>query len=186
LALVCACAFALTGGPGAATASAPNARATRGCAGADLHPSAANAGAVDAATLCLIDAIRASHRLRPLRTNRSLGGVASSQASTMVDSDYFADDRPSGQTPMALIGVSAYSAHAEAIAVGQNIAWGTGSHATPRHIVAEWMASPPHRAVILTRQYRDVGIGMTPALPSVLGAGRRGATYAVEFADRRY
>jgi uncharacterized protein YkwD len=33
--------------------------------------------------------------------------------------------------------------------VAENIAWGTGPRSTPRSIVADWMASPEHRANIL-------------------------------------
>ena len=102
----------------------------------------------------------------------------------MVRWDYFADVRPSGQTPLSLVGVTRYPAHTAGIAVGQNIAWGTGAYATPEHIVAEWMASPPHRAIILTGYYRDAGVAARPALPGVLRAGRSGATYAMEFGAR--
>ena len=44
------------------------------------------------------------------------------------------------------------------------------------------MASPTHRAIILSAAYRDAGVGLRPALPRVLRAGSRGATYAMEFA----
>lgn len=156
------------------------------CAGASLRPTSANAAAVDHATLCLVDQIRAAHRLRPLHSNGELLGVADSQVSTMVSWNYFADVRPSGQTPLSLIVVTSYPAHTAGIAVGQNIAWGTGPYSTPGHIVAEWMRSPPHRAIILTGEYRDAGVAVKPALPGVLGAGHRGATYAMEFGVRRF
>jgi uncharacterized protein YkwD len=169
-----------------ASPNAPASATTPTCPGANLRPGFRNAAAVDAATLCLIDAIRAAHQLQPLRINGELGAVAASQVRTMVRVDYFADDRPSGQTPLSLIGVTRYPAHSAAIAVGQNIAWGTLADATPAHIVAEWMASRPHRAVILTGEYRDAGVAVVPRLPGVLRVGSSGATYAVEFADRRY
>jgi hypothetical protein len=38
--------------------------------------------------------------------------------------------------------------------------------------------------VILTGEFRDAGVGVSPAVPPVLGHGARGATYAVEFAVR--
>jgi uncharacterized protein YkwD len=155
------------------------------CAGANLLPSAANARAVDAATLCLIDQLRSARGLRPLRANRELAHVATSQVTSMVRDDYFADDRPSGQTPMALVAVTHYPAHAARVAVGQNIAWGTGVDATPAHIVAEWMASPPHREVMLSGSYRNAGVGVTPAVPELLRTSDRGATYAIEFGARR-
>jgi uncharacterized protein YkwD len=156
------------------------------CAASGLHPRGANAALVEHATLCLVDQIRAAHRLPALHANQQLLGVASSQVSTMVSWNYFADVRPSGQTPLSLVVVTRYPAHAADIAVGQNIAWGTGPYSTPAHIVAEWMRSPPHRAIILTGEYRDAGVAVTPALPSVLRAGHRGATYAMEFGVRRF
>jgi uncharacterized protein YkwD len=156
----------------------------RTCTDTNLLPSATNGAAVEKATLCLIERIRAAHHLGDLRANHELRSVAASQVRSMVAGDYFADDRPSGQTPLALVTVSRYPAHSRALAVGQNIAWGTGGYSTPAHIVEEWMASPPHRAVILTCEYRDAGVAITPALPSVLDVGDSGATYAMEFAAR--
>jgi uncharacterized protein YkwD len=156
------------------------------CHGATLRPTPANASAVEHATLCLVDQVRVANHLQALRSNDELVGVAVSQVSTMVSWNYFADVRPSGQTPLALVVVTRYPVHAANIAVGQNIAWGTGPYTTPAHIVAEWMHSPPHRAVILTGEYRDAGVAVTPALPGVLRAGHRGATYAMEFGVRRF
>jgi len=163
---------------------APHTAQAAGCSGARLLPSAANARAVDTATLCLVDQVRAAYQLRALRANGELGRVAFSQVSSMVRFDYFADVRPTGQTPMSLVVGTRY-AHASSISVGQNIAWGTGSYATPAHIVAEWMASPPHREIMLSGEFHDAAVGVTPVLPSVLHAGHRGAVYAIEFARRR-
>ncbi len=157
-----------------------------GCLNANLHPTAKNAAAIDKSILCLVDQIRRAHGLPVLHANGALGSVAASQAVTMVKADYFADIRPTGQTPLALVTVTSYPEHTEAVAVGQNIAWGTGGLATPAHIVAAWMASPPHRANILSREYRDAGVGVTPAVPSVLRVGHQGATYAFEFGVRRF
>lgn len=156
------------------------------CPGANLRPTGANAAAVDAATICLIDQIRIAHHLRPLRSNSELGTVAASQVSSMVHRNYFADVRPTGQTPMALVGVTRYKAHTAGISVGQNIAWGTGGLASPARIVAAWMASPPHRAIMLSGEYHDAGAAVAPQLPSVLHVGHRGAVYAIEFGARRF
>ncbi len=141
---------------------------------------------MERATLCLINEIRVAHGLRALHANRYLLGVAASQVTTMLSWDYFADVRPTGQTPLSLVGVTRYPAHAAGFAVGQNIAWGTGSLSSPEHIVAEWMGSAPHRAVILTAQYRDAGVAAKPAVPGVVSSGRSGATYAMEFGVRRF
>jgi uncharacterized protein YkwD len=177
--LVCALALLVAAASTDASTSSP-------CRGANAHPTSADVPAVNAATLCLINQVRAAHSLRPLRANRELSHVAASQVIHMVRADYFADDRPTGQTPLSLVAVTRYPAHAADFAVGQNIAWGTGSYTTPAHIVAEWMASPPHREIMLATEFRDAGVAVTPAVPTVLRANRRGATYAIEFGVRRF
>jgi len=155
------------------------------CPGAELLPIQTNARTIDKATLCLIDQIRAAAGVPALRANRELGAVAGIQVSSMVRWNYFADTRPGGRTPLSLVVVTHYPANTAAIGVGQNIAWGTGGDATPAHIVAAWMASPPHRALILSSEYRDAGVAVKAAVPSILDVGEQGATYAMEFAVRR-
>jgi uncharacterized protein YkwD len=162
------------------------AHAANSCPGEGMRPNARNTGAASRATLCLVNQIRAAHHLHALSANPQLAGVAASQVRTMVSWDYFADVRPTGQTPLSLIATSAYRTSRAELSVGQNIAWGSASFSSPRHIVGEWMASPPHRAIILTAHYRDGGVAVKPALPGVVGAGSRGATYAMEFAVRRH
>jgi uncharacterized protein YkwD len=154
------------------------------CAYANLRPTSANVAIVDAATLCLIDRLRTAYHLRALRSNHELQIVAGSQVSGMVSHDYFGDNSPSGQTSGTLIAALPYGAHATSLATAQNLGWGTLSAATPAGMVTAWMHSPPHREVILTGEFRDAGVGVSPAVPSVLGHGERGATYAVEFAVR--
>ncbi len=154
------------------------------CPGSGLRPSAANLAIVDSATLCLVNRVRTAHRLRPLRANAELAGVASGQAGSMVRWDYFADVRPTGQTPLALVSATRYPADAASVLVGQNIAWGTGGWATPAHVVACWLQSAAHRAIILDGGFTDAGVAAVPAVPTVVGLGLQGATYAMEFGAR--
>lgn len=193
--VACACAFAaalltcvaaLAAHTGRRPEEARPAAAGSPCSGEGLLPTAANVRAVDAATLCLVNRLRGARGLRSLRANGELRRVASSQVDTMVSHDYFADDRPTGQTPLSLVAVTRYPVHTDGFAVGQNIAYGTGSDTTPAHIVEEWMASPPHREIMLSGEYRDAGVAVTPAVPAMLGAGGHGATYAIEFGVRRF
>jgi uncharacterized protein YkwD len=178
--LVCMCALA------AHCVSAAKASQSQPCHGANLHPSAKNWPTIDAATLCLVNEVRIAHGLRSLHANPELGRVAASQVTSMIARDYFSDDRPTGQTPLSLVAITRYPAHAAEFAVGENIAWGTGSFTTPAHIVAEWIASPPHREVMLSPEYRDAGVAVIPAIPAVLDAGHQGATYAIEFGMRLF
>ena len=69
-------------------------------------------------------------------------------------------------------------------AAGETLAWGSGDAATPHGVVAMWMVSPPHRAVLLDRDYRDAGIGV--ALGSPFGGSRgESATYVGELGTAR-
>jgi uncharacterized protein YkwD len=118
-----------------------------------------------------------------LRLNRALQAVATGQAADMVRGHYFGDDSLSGRTPLARILASRYPTQAPSphILTAQNIAWGTGSKATPAGIVRGWMESPPHRRIILTGSYRDAGVGVASSVPSVLHRWSLGGTYVVEF-----
>jgi uncharacterized protein YkwD len=165
----------------AAMLFAPSALA---CKGTSLQPTRANLTRVTAATLCLIEHERLTYRLEPLRANGSLRRIGSKQASEMVIGEYFGDDSLSGWTPMQRIEASAYAASARSVSAGQNIGWGSGALATPAAMVRAWMLSPPHREIMLSGGYRDIGIGIAPAAPQRSTEGLPGATYAVEFASR--
>jgi len=154
------------------------------CPGADLRPGPADAAAVDAATVCLINQARTARHLHAVRANRYLQRVASGQVRQMVRWNYFADAPPSGRSAARLIASSRYAAHSAGLSTGQNIGWGTGANATPASLVRAWMASPPHRALILAGAFQDVGVAISTRLPTMLDRGAGGALYAVEFAAR--
>jgi uncharacterized protein YkwD len=167
---------------GASAASAHGGGA--GCRGANVRPNSTDLAAVDAATLCLIDGVRRAHALAALRANRELAGVAAAKVTSMVRDDYFADVAPSGRTPLSLVAATRYRAHAARVAVGESLAWGAGGEATPAHVVARWLASPPHREILLSGGFRDAGVAAIPAAPALVHAGRSSATYAIELGAR--
>lgn len=156
------------------------------CAGTRLRPTDTNLARVRAATVCLIDRARRAAHLEALRSNRSLQSVAVGQSLEMVLGDYFGGDSRSGATPMRRIVATRYPAHSVSISTAQNIGWGTGTDATPAEMVDAWMRSPAHREIILTQEFREIGVGIAPAAPAVLAGGRPGATYAVEFGARHH
>ncbi|HTR89925.1 MAG TPA: hypothetical protein VMG62_07430, partial [Solirubrobacteraceae bacterium] len=121
LALAGALALSTGGAPAAATSGRePGSTGAEACVGANLTPSASNTATVDTATLCLVDGIRQAHHLRALHFNGVLQLVANSQVRAMVSLDYFADMRPSGITPAALIARSAYGRHANGLITAEN------------------------------------------------------------------
>jgi uncharacterized protein YkwD len=165
-------------------ASASAATIHSSCKDAALRPTRIDIAHVQAATLCLIERERAAYHLELLRNNSSLRQIATSQAKAMVVGDYFGDNSPSGTTPWQRITTSAYASGAHNLAAAQNIGWGTSQIATPAGMVSMWMRSAPHRRIMLTSGYRDIGIGVAPAAPTILTGGAPGATYTVEFAAR--
>jgi len=154
------------------------------CQNVNLIPSGSNLASIDSATLCLMNRVRSLRHLAPLRWNPQLQRVATGQAADMVLGDYFGDNSRSGQTPLARILASRYPDGAVRLYTAQNIGWGTGAGGTPAGMLRAWMLSPPHRKIILTRDFRDVGIGVTPAVPAAIDRGIGGATYTVEFGVR--
>jgi len=136
--------------------------------------------------LCLMNRTRAHFGLRPLRTNRCLHRVAARHAHDMVNRRYFAHTTPNGWDPGRRARASGYVPRRAAWIVGENIAWGVAGAARPNWVVRAWMHSPPHRHNILSRHFRDVGIGVARGVPV---RGFRGvrlrATFSVEFGAHR-
>jgi uncharacterized protein YkwD len=163
---------------------APPRRAPTSCPNAQLQPTRANLAAIDAATFCLIEQVRAANHLQPLLYSPPLQGVATGQTRDMVAGDYFGDNSISGLTPMQRILATPYPSHAKRVNSAQNIGWATGPLATPAAMVQAWMHSQPHREIILTARFRDIGVGVMPAAPSSLARGLHGATYTLELGQR--
>lgn len=177
-----AVACAVLGANGALGVAATRA-ASRRCRGALTLPTRSNLTLIDSAVTCLIDHERAHNRLPALQSNPDLHGIASNLSMEMARHGYFGDNSVTGQTPWQRITESPYAVGAQVVAAAQNIGWGTGGLATPQGVVDEWMRSPPHRLIILTGDYRDVGVGAEPLAPSSVTHEKPGATYAVEFAE---
>jgi len=152
------------------------------CAHAQLKPTARNLKLIRAATLCLINRERTAHGEHPLHPNARLRRAAQAHSASMAFGDYFQHYGPQGQTPLSRIRAAGYiSSSRMGYEVGENIAWGTLSYATPRAIVAGWMASPGHRANILDPRFRETGIGVSPHPPTSLAHGQAGAIYTQDF-----
>jgi|SRR5580692_8103751 uncharacterized protein YkwD len=152
------------------------------CANAGLMPTTANLKLIRAATLCLVNRERTLRGERPLRPNARLRRAAQAHSRSMAFDDYFEHIGPRGQTPLARMRAVGYiSSSRVGFEVGENIAWGTLSLATPHAIVASWMASPGHRANILDPHYRETGIGVSPHPLSSRARGQAGAIYTQDF-----
>jgi uncharacterized protein YkwD len=166
----------------AATPGLQSAHAARACAGANRVPTGSNLAVVAHSTLCLLNVQRSANGLRRLKASRTLARSARRYARAMVAHRFFSHVSPAGQTLEARISRSGYLRGATGWAYGENLAWGSGSRATPRQIVTAWMASPGHRANILSARWRNIGVGIAPGAP-VAGVGHA-ASYVTHFGWR--
>ena len=148
------------------------------CENTDVDPTGANEAVVRAAILCLHNQIRAERNLPLLRENARLRRAAVGHSADMVSRGFFEHTTPNGVTMVDRIMASRYASPRFGWAFGENLAWGTGNLATPRAIMKAWMESPGHRANVVKRAYREIGIGVVTGVPSDRGAG---ATYTADF-----
>jgi uncharacterized protein YkwD len=164
-----------------ASARRPARAADRDCPNADLVPAPGNLAAVRAAVLCLHNKVRAQHGLPALRDDADLRHAAAGHSGDMVDRRYFEHTTPGGRTMVERIVGAGYVRANAAWMLGENLEWGTGSLATPRGAVRAWLDSAPHRANLLKRGYREVGIGVALGVPT---GKDDGATYTVDFGTK--
>jgi uncharacterized protein YkwD len=162
---------------GLAAASPAPAGAASPCGGSKL-PSELTDATLRWSTVCLINAERTARGVRPLRLDRRLGTAARRHSQDMVAKRYFAHESRSGARFSARIARTGWMNGRGAWSVGENIAWGSGTQATPRSIVAGWMRSAGHRHNILNAKFHVIGLGIARRAPVGNDAG---ATYTTDF-----
>jgi uncharacterized protein YkwD len=162
----------------ALAASAPAQASPRPCANATAAAAQASPQSVSDAVRCLVNAERAAKGLPALRDAPALRRAATRHARDMVIRGFFEHVSPGGAT----VSDRAHRAGYSGLTLGEDIGWGTGELATPAAIVDAWMHSPPHRAIILHRRFREIGVGVTPGTPE--DASASGAVYVIDLGRR--
>ncbi len=110
--------------------------------------------------VCLVNRIRAAHRLAPVRLSRPLGAAAMRHSTDMVSNKYFAHDGVGGDDLTARARDAGYPATRT---VSEALVW--CMDASPAFLSSTLMASPPHRRILLTRRARDIGAGLVLGAP---------------------
>jgi uncharacterized protein YkwD len=157
---------------------APKAHVAQTCANTDVMPTEQNIELVRAALLCLHNQIRAQNDLPALKDNMKLRKAAGGHSSDMVDEGYFDHTSPDGETFVDRILGAGYAKRTDGWTLGENLAWGTGDLSTAQGVMNAWMNSPGHRANILKRSYKEIGVGIRLGVPSDATVG---ATFTTEF-----
>jgi uncharacterized protein YkwD len=128
---------------------------------------------------CLHNEQRAGHGLPALRYETRLQTAAQGHAADMVERGFFAHETPEGLGPEERALNAGYPT--KQYSSGENLAWGTGSEASPVEVVDGWMHSRGHRENILRDAFTHMGVGVVVGVPEEPGAALSGATYAVSF-----
>jgi uncharacterized protein YkwD len=135
--------------------------------------------------LSLINNARAARGLHRLALRTTLCSAARAHSLSMLRLSYFSHSSASGETFAQRILRYGYSRTSCSYwGVGEVIGWGAGNTAgSARAVFRAWMRSTAHRTVILTRRWRDVGIGR--ALGSYTGIADV-RMFTVDFGRRIY
>jgi uncharacterized protein YkwD len=124
----------------------------------------------------LVNRIRGRYGLRKVKASRTLAHAASDHTGDMLRADYLSHNSSDG-TPMP----TRVRRYTGARWVGENIAVTARRRGVARRVVRMWMASPSHRAVLLSPNSRRIGVGRE--------RGRLGSAaysvFTVDFASSR-
>jgi len=163
----------------AAAADPARAADTARCPGSTAVPTAGTLDRATGQTICLINAERTDRGLRPLRTDGDLRQAARQHSVDMVRRTYFSHVTPGGADLGERVRDVGYGS-GHGWRAGEALGWGTGARATPAAVVDEWLASPPHRHILLDPGYRELGVGVAAGAPRNVTSGLPGATYTVD------
>lgn len=103
--------------------------------------------------LLLTNKQRQENNLSSLILNYKLSEAAARKAEDMLEQNYWAHNSPDGKTPWVFIRGAGYNY----IYAGENLARGFDR---AEEVVNAWMASPKHRANILSENFREVGFAV--------------------------
>jgi uncharacterized protein YkwD len=167
----------------AASPAIPGADASACKKWGDTDPTELRTGQARKAITCLVNKQRQQAGLRFLDRDKKLQRAAQRHNDEMDGTGCF-DHACGGERELGgrLEGDGYLIGGLREWAYGENIAWGMRNSGTPEAIVDAWMHSPPHRDNILSRSFREIGVGFSVGTPS--GGGEPGGIYTTDFGLR--
>jgi uncharacterized protein YkwD len=168
-----------TGPTGANTGSAAgNATDVETCTGETIELNSDEKQMLD-----LHNQTRANNGLPPLCVHPDLTEAARFHSQEMLDKGYFSHDSRNGESVRARLERFGYTfAGHPHWKYGENVSWGSGHLGAADRRFDDWMDSAEHKANILDKNFRDVGIGTRTGTFE----GQDGTKmYTVDFGTRR-
>ena len=127
---------------------------------------------VERSIISRLNAIRAQSGIRRLRFSRGLERAADAQSSAIAGGAGFAHGDVRGRV----------SRFVHATSIGETLAWVSPEEGSnPDAVVGAWMASPTHRATLLSAQFSRIGIARRRGTV----AGRAAVVFTVDVASAR-
>lgn len=126
-------------------------------AGATSQQPASAMGALEQGVLTDINAFRRDHGLSPLRLSAKLAAAARSHSGEMAERGYFSHDSANGASFDRRIARYYSFRGARYWSVGENLLW-SSPDVDASGALNMWLNSPPHRKILLTARWREVGL----------------------------
>jgi uncharacterized protein YkwD len=114
-------------------------------------------GALEQGVLANINAFRRDHKLAPLRLSAKLAAAARSHSTEMAERGYFSHDSANGTSFDRRISRYYSLRGARYWSVGENLLW-SSPDVDAASALNLWLDSPPHRKILLTARWREVGL----------------------------
>jgi len=106
-----------------------------------------------------LNVVRAARGLRPVHASPSLRTAARTHTRSMLDVGFFAHESPDGTAFSDRIRRYYTDRGWRMWSVGETLLASEGQELDATAIVTAWLNSRPHREIILSTAWRDVGIG---------------------------
>ncbi len=116
--------------------------------------------ALESGLLARMNAVRRSHGLRALKISRALSAAADYHSRQMIQHGFFEHESRGGGAFWKRVERFYASRGYSSWEVGENLAYGSPS-LSAAGTVRMWLNSPGHRENLLSRSWREVGLGAT-------------------------
>jgi uncharacterized protein YkwD len=136
------------------------------------------------ALLGQVNALRAANGLGRLRLSTSLSAAAGRHSTEMARRGYFSHDSANGASFSSRIEQFYSPRGFHSWTVGENLLWASPDVGALRALKL-WLASPPHRANLLSPRWREIGLAAvhSTSAPGVYG-GRPATVLTADFGAR--
>lgn len=126
--------------------------------------------ALERQVLADVNATRRQRGLRPLRFSVALSRAAEWHSRDMTRRGFFSHNSSDGSAFWRRVKRFYPAAGFRSWAVGENLVWASPDLSSGS-AVSMWMGSPPHRANLLSRQWREIGLSAVhvTSAPGVFG-----------------